>query len=104
MAIHELLECFHQNRVRITEAWLGRNEYYGYGSGASAVSVSSLGVGGITLQLLSLVLLDYFPYTGNIPGQPVGNGLPDTLVRLDTSSFLNLAGITGYRIIRVEIG
>jgi hypothetical protein len=88
----------------LTEAWFGRNEYYGYGGGSSSVTVTALGSGGVALGSAAIALPDTFPYTGNIPGFSIGNGLPDPLVRLDTSSFLSLAGITGYRISRVETG
>lgn len=89
----------------LTEAWFGRNEYYGYGGGASSVTVTAFGVSG-DLDSVTIALPDTFPYTGNLPfpNNSIGNGLPDPMVRLDTSSFLSLVGITGYRISRVEIG
>lgn len=89
----------------LTEAWFGRNEYYGFGGGASSLTVTAFGVNG-DLGSATTPLPDTFPYTGNLPSpnNSIGNGLPDPLVRLDTSSFLNLVGITGYRISRVEIG
>ena len=89
----------------LTEAWFGRNEYYGYGGGASDVTVTAFGVNG-DLGSVAISLPDTFPYTGNLPSpnQSIGNGLPDPMVRMDTSNFLALSGITGYRINRIEIG
>jgi hypothetical protein len=86
----------------LTQAWFGRNEYYGYIGGASQVTVTALGASG-DLASVSLVLPDTFPYTGNLapPNDGIGNGLPDPMVQMDTSSFLGLSGITGYRIDRV---
>lgn len=87
----------------LTEAWFGRNEYYGYGGGASAVTVTALR-GSLDLGSITLDLPDTFPYTGNLPppNDSIGNGLPDPMVRMDTSSFLGLVGITGYRISRFD--
>ena len=93
-----------QTTLVLTEAWFGRNEYYGYGGGASSVTVTAFGSSG-DLGSETTLLPDTYPYTGNLPGNPsIGNGLPDPLVKLDTSSFLGLSGITGYRISRVELG
>ena len=79
----------------LTEAWFGRNEYYGYGGGASAVTVTALR-GSLDLGSITLDLPDTFPYTGNLPppNDSIGNGLPDPMVRMDTSSFLGLVGIS----------
>lgn len=87
----------------LTEAWFGRNEYYGYGGGASSVTVTAFGGAG-DLASITLNLPDTFPYTGNLPppDNNIGNGLPDPMVRMDTSSFLGLVGITGYRINRFD--
>jgi hypothetical protein len=87
----------------LLEAWFGRNEYYGYGGGATSVSVTAVGASG-DLGTVSLNLPDTFPYTGNLPdpNSGIGNGLPDPMVKLDTSSFQGLSGITGYRISRVD--
>ena len=89
----------------LTESWFGRNEYYGYGGGATSVTVTAFGAGG-DLGFETVSLPDTFPYTGNLapPNDAFGNGLPDPLVRLDTSSFLSLSGIIGYRISRVATG
>lgn len=58
------------------------------------------------LGSVTIALPDTFPYTGNLlpPNQSIGNGLPDPMVRMDTSHFSSLVGITGDRISRVEIG
>ena len=87
----------------LTRAWFGRNEYYGYGGGASEVTVTAFGSSG-NLGSVTLVLPDTFPNTGNLPppNDSIGNGLPDPMVQMNTSSFLSLAGITGYRISRLE--
>lgn len=89
----------------LKEAWFGRNEYYGYGGGASSVTVTAFSGSG-DLGSVTIALPDTFPYTGNLlpPNQSIGNGLPDPMVRMDTSHFSSLVGITGYRIGRVEIG
>ena len=92
-----------QTTLVLTEAWFGRNEYYGYGGGATSVTVTAFGSSG-DLGSETTLLPDTYPYTGNLPGYSIGNGLPDPLVQLDTSSFLGLSGITGYRISRVELG
>ena len=70
----------------LTEAWFGRNEYYGFGGGASDVTVTAFGVNG-DLGSVAISLPDTFPYTGNLPSpnQSIGNGLPDPMVRMDTS-------------------
>ena len=58
------------------------------------------------LGSVTIALPDTFPYTGTLlpPNQSIGNGLPDPMVRMDTSHFSSLVGITGDRISRVEIG
>ena len=75
----------------LTEAWFGQNEYYGYGGGADEVTVHAL-QGLAILGSVSLVLPD------EVDGQP------ELLRRMDTSAFLALSGITGYRIDRHERG
>ncbi len=92
-----------QTTLVLTEAWFGRNEYYGNGGGATSVTVTAVGALG-DLGSETTLLPDTYPYTGNLPGYSIGNGLPDPMVRLDTSSFLGLSGITGYRISRVATG
>ena len=71
----------------LTEAWFGQNEYYGFGGGADEVTVHALH-GSTILGSVSLALPD------DTPGQP------EPLRKMDTSSFLSLSGITGYRIDR----
>lgn len=75
----------------LTEAWFGQNEYYGYGGGADEVTVHALH-GQDVLASVSLAL----------PDEAVGQ--PEALRRMDTSSFLSLSGIDGYRIDRHERG
>ncbi|WP_374437021.1 hypothetical protein [Inhella sp.] len=75
----------------LTEAWFGQNEYYGYGGGADEVTVHALH-GLDVLASVSLALPD------DVDGQP------ELLRRMDTSVFLSLSGITGYRIDRHERG
>lgn len=75
----------------LTGAWFARNEYYGFGSGADQVSITALGAGG-DLLTLSLDLPELLA------------GLPEQPVFFDTSVFLSLSGITGYRIDRRETG
>ncbi len=75
----------------LTEAWFGQNEYYGYGGGADEVTVHALH-GFDVLASVSLALPD------DLDGQP------EPLRRMDTSAFLALSGITGYRIDRHERG
>ena len=71
----------------LTEAWFGQNEYYGYGGGADQVTVHALQgstvIGSVTLDL---------------PDDALGE--PEVMRKTDTSSFLSLTGITGYRIDR----
>lgn len=101
----ETVSSFITTTYVLTEAWFGRNEYYGYGGGATSVTVTALG-NNVDLGSVTTALPDTFPYTGNLPAPNggIGNGLPDPMVRLDTSSFLGLTGITGYRIDRVPNG
>lgn len=75
----------------LTEAWFGQNEYYGFGGGADEVTIHALG-GTDILGSVSLVLPD------DTPGQP------EPLRKIDTSAFLSLTGITGYRIDRQAQG
>lgn len=75
----------------LTGAWFGRNEYYGFGGGADQVTIVALN--GATE--LSSVVFD-LPLTN--PGSP------EPLSFVDTSIFASVAGITGYRIDRRELG
>lgn len=86
----------------LTSAWFGRNEYYGYGGGASSVTVTAFGLTG-DLGFVTIDLPDSFPGTGNLPppNNLIGDGLADPMMFMDTSSFLSLSGIIGYRISRV---
>ena len=71
----------------LTEAWFGQNEYYGFGGGADQITIHALH-DLASLGSVSLTLPD------NTPRQP------EPLQKIDTSSFLSLTGITGYRIDR----
>lgn len=71
----------------LTEAWFGQNEYYGFGGGADQITIHALH-GSDILGSVSLALPD------DTPGQP------EPLRMIDTSAFVSLAGITGYRIDR----
>jgi len=71
----------------LTEAWFGRCQYYGFSNGTDQVTVNAMHFN----QVLASVTLN-LPLTD--PGQP------EPLVRMDTSSFLSLSGITGYTINR----
>ncbi len=71
----------------LTGAWFGQNEYYGFGGGADQITIFALSG---TTVLGSVV----FPLPDNNPGQP------EPLSFVDTSAFLALSGITGYRIDR----
>jgi len=76
----------------LTGAWFGRNQYYGYSEGG-ADQVTIVALHGATE--LGAVVFDL----------PENNaGLPEPLSFVDTSSFAALAGITGYRIDRRELG
>ena len=79
----------------LTEAWFGRVEYYGYGGGATSVTVVPLGVNGSLDPGVTVSLLSDRDYD---PTKPGANGLPGLMVKMDTSRFLNLQGITGYRL------
>jgi hypothetical protein len=71
----------------LTGAWFGRNQYYGYGGGADQVTIVALHG---SHELASVV----FDLPLNHPGEP------EPLSFVDTSTFLSLSGITGYRIDR----
>lgn len=75
----------------LTGAWFGRNEYYGFGGGADQVTIHAMGASGIlgSKEFDLPELLD---------------AQPELLTFVDTSTFASLAGITGYRIDRREIG
>lgn len=75
----------------LTGAWFGRNEYYGFGAGADQVTIHALS--GATV--LASVVFDLPELLA---------GLPEVMSFVDTSSFTTLAGITGYRIDRRELG
>lgn len=75
----------------LTGAWFGRNEYYGFGAGADQVTIHALS--GATV--LASVVFDLPELLA---------GLPEVMSFVDTSSFATLAGITGYRIDRRELG
>ncbi|MGL5034791.1 MAG: hypothetical protein ACRC6M_13425 [Microcystaceae cyanobacterium] len=82
----ETVASFLTTSYILTEAWFGSVEYYGFGGSATSVSVTALGASG-DLDTVSIVLPDVI-------------GQPDPMVQMDTSRFLNLSGITGYRIER----
>lgn len=71
----------------LTGAWFGQNEYYGFGGGADQITIVALAG---AVELASVV----FDLPENNAGQP------EPLSFVDTSSFVGLAGITGYRIDR----
>jgi hypothetical protein len=71
----------------LTGAWFGRNEYYGFGGGADAITIIAL-AGATPLGSVSF----------NLP--EVAAGQPEMLSFVDTSAFTGLVGITGYRIDR----
>ncbi len=75
----------------LTGAWFGRNEYYGFGSGSDQVTIRALDGAAV----LGSVVFD-------LPVAPAGQ--PGPLRFVDTSAFLALHGITGYRIDRRELG
>lgn len=75
----------------LTSAWFGQNEFYGFGAGADQVTISALS-GSTVLSSLVFNLPDNNP------------GLPEPLSLFDTSSFLSLGGVTGYRIDRNALG
>jgi hypothetical protein len=71
----------------LTGAWFGRNEYYGYGGGADQVTI-------VALSGQTTLMLAVFDLSENNPGEP------EPLSFVDTSAFVGLSGITGYRIDR----
>lgn len=71
----------------LTSAWFGQNAYYGFGNGADRITVSALQ----DSNVLGSAQLDL---------QNANPGQPSQLQRMDTSAFLALSGITGYRIDR----
>lgn len=71
----------------LTGAWFGPNEYFGFGRGADAITIVALS-GAIELGSVTHAL------------DPVDNGQTAPLEFVDTSAFLGLNGITGYRIDR----
>lgn len=74
-------------------AWFGRNAYYGFGDGgADQVTIHALAGD----QVLGSVVFD-------LPAAAL-QGQPAALSFVDTGSFAGLAGITGYRIDRRELG
>lgn len=76
----------------LTGAWFGRNQYYGYSEGG-ADQVTIVALNGAAE--LGAIVFDL----------PENNaGLPEPLSFVDTSRFAGLAGITGYRIDRRELG
>ena len=75
----------------LTEAWFGRNEYYGFGGGADQITIHAL-AGVTSLGSVSL----------NLPELSAAQA--ETLSKIDTSGFRLLTGITGYRIDRREPG
>ena len=72
-------------------AWFGRNEYYGFGSGADQVTINAMH--GETV--LASVVFD-------LPAPSVA-GQPGMMGFADTSGFASVTGITGYRIDRHEL-
>lgn len=69
----------------LSGAWFGRNEYYGFGGGAETVTITALN-GATDLASVFFAL----PETAA--------GEPEPLSFVDTSIFLSLTGVTGYRI------
>lgn len=76
----------------LTGAWFGRNQYYGFSEGG-ADQITIVALSG-ALELASVV----FDLPESHPGQP------EPLSFVDTGAFAALAGITGYRIDRREVG
>lgn len=76
----------------LTGAWFGRNQYYGFSEGgADQVTI-------VALHGLAELAYVVFDLPESHPG------LPEPLSFVDTSVFAGLAGITGYRIDRRELG
>jgi hypothetical protein len=76
----------------LTGAWFGRNQYYGFSEGG-ADQITIVALRGAT-ELAAVVF--------DLPESHAG--LPEPLSFVDTGSFAALAGITGYRIDRRELG
>lgn len=77
---------------RLLGVWLGQNEYYGFGAGADQVTVTAYGSSG-----------DLGSASFDLPDANAGQ--PEPLAFFDTSgAFGSLAGITGYRMDRRELG
>lgn len=76
----------------LTGAWFGRNQYYGFTEGG-ADQITIVALSG-ALELASVV----FDLPESHPGDP------EPLSFVDTGAFAALAGITGYRIDRRELG
>ena len=76
----------------LTGAWFGRNQYYGFAEGgADQVTI-------VALHGLAELAYVVFDLPESHPG------LPEPLSFVDTGVFAGLAGITGYRIDRRELG
>jgi hypothetical protein len=73
----------------LTGAWFSQVEYYGYGHDEMTITIEAMN-GGTVLGSASVVLPANL--TGTTPLPPL------SMEFLDTSSFLSLSGITGYRI------
>ncbi len=73
----------------LLSAWFGQNEYYGFGTGATHITIYALN--GST----ELAHVDFDLPAPSVPGQPGVMG------KVDTAIFASLSGITGYRIDRV---
>lgn len=76
----------------LTGAWFGRNQYYGFTEGG-ADQITIVALAG-AVELASVV----FDLPESHPGDP------EPLSFVDTGAFAALAGITGYRIDRRELG
>jgi hypothetical protein len=76
----------------LTGAWFGRNQYYGFSEGG-ADQITIVALRG-NVALASVVF--------DLPEN--NTGLPEPLSFVDTGLFASLAGITGYRIDRRELG
>jgi len=71
----------------LTGAWFGPNEYFGFGRGADGITIVALS-GATELGSVTHAL------------DPVDTGQTAPIEFVDTSAFLGLSGITGYRIDR----